>query len=121
MSVFLKVKQKSLAEEAKIIRLERRRAKARARWQKAHDKADAAQITYANIERLVHHERTIVTRENRATHLARNFLRGTPYLKVEGKCYSQPNWDKVASLISRYSGEDSRVVLQRFAEWKVSK
>lgn len=122
MNVFLRVKQNSLAAEAKIIRHERRLARARARSARAKSEGSVqhklwADGHYSTLTRLTEHHRNIVRKEARATHLAQNFLRGTPYRKVEAKCYEAPQWDKVGSMLVRYGGVDSRVILQRLTEW----
>lgn len=57
----------------------------------------------------------------RAANLAYGFLRLRPYRMMEEKCHAPPRWDRVADLILQHSkGSDSRVVLQKLQEWKVS-
>lgn len=55
--------------------------------------------------------------EARATYAAYAFLRGDPFESVEGKSYSPPPFDRVATIVAQYSEEDPRVALQRLAEW----
>lgn len=70
MSIELKIKSKHLTEEAKIIRFEERRQKARNK---------------ALYNSLRSHRRWEVRNENRATFLARAFLAGKAYKTVEQK------------------------------------
>lgn len=73
MSVELKVKSKHLSEEAKIIRFEERK-------QKAKNKS-----LFWNLR---HHRTWDVRNENRATYLARAFLADKAYKTVEQKIHS---------------------------------
>lgn len=73
MSIELKVKSKHLAAEAKIIRFEEKK-------QKAKNKAAFWSLRQ--------HRRWDVRNENRATFLARAFLAGKPYRIVERKVNS---------------------------------
>lgn len=117
MSLELKIKALSLVAEAHIIRrYESKIAKARSYWMReGHRHLNAQFISLQN------HRKLDVRREARATHLARMFLKGVDYLAVEQKCYEQPNWDKVFKMVVCYGGVlDSRVVAQRFEEWKQS-
>lgn len=82
---YLKVKIKSLAEEAKIIRLETKRAK-------------RASIR----DGLSLHRKGPVRHEARHTHLAYGFLRGRGYRQIEPKAHVAPDWDKVRKMIERY-------------------
>lgn len=100
MKVYLKIKVKSLAEEAKIIRAEERK------WPGESD------------ERVgLHNHRVLdVRRESRAACLAYGFLRGRTYKRMEAKCYEQPDWKRVSQLAIKYGG-DAREVNQRFEQW----
>jgi hypothetical protein len=104
MNTFLKVKIKSLAAEAKIIRLEEKKAKAR----KNRDL----------IVNLREHRIHTVRKECRASHLAQGFLKGRPYKSMEAFCYQEPDWKKVQSMIERFGEGDKRELVQRFSEWK---
>lgn len=95
----LKVKIKSLAAEARIIRHEERK--------------------YRGLERraLQDHRRGVVRYEARHSQLAYAFIRGRPYSAVEAKCHEAPDWDKVRSIVTRFSDGDKAGV--RFDnEWK---
>lgn len=82
---YLKVKIKSLAEEAKIIRKETKRAKS---------------ISIKN--GLAEHRRGVVRFEARHTLLAYGFLRGLEYHQMEQKASEAPDWAKVKRMIERY-------------------
>lgn len=81
--LFLKVKLKSLTAEAQIIRFEEKR---NPDWSGS----------------LAFHRRTVVRREARHTLLAYAFLKGTPYLAVEPKCHTKPDWTKVEKMVIKY-------------------
>lgn len=81
--IFLKVKAKSLAEEARIIRKEERRAKGLR-------------------DHLRDHRTGVVRSEARATLLAYGFLRGRTLEQVETRAKTKPDWDKVWSMVRRY-------------------
>jgi len=113
--VYLKVKIKSLAEEAKIIRKETKRAK-------------RASIR----DGLALHRRGIIRFEARHTYLAYGFLRSREYRKIEPKAHVSPNWEKVRKMIEKYgahldwNSEDCSYathkdrkaeVRKRFEEW----
>lgn len=81
--LYLKVKLKSLAAEAKIIQFEERR---NPDWKIG----------------LADHRRTVVRGEARHTLLAYSFLRGVPYKAVESKCHTKPDWNKVQKMVIKY-------------------
>ncbi len=82
---YLKVKVKSLAEEAKIIRLETKRAK------------------QGYIKRgLYDHRMCVVRPEARHTHLAYGFLRGRECRQIEQKAHTAPDWKKVRRMVEKY-------------------
>lgn len=83
--IYLRVKLKSLAAEAKIIRLETKRAR---------------QISIKN--GLAEHRKGIVRFEARHTYLAYGFLRGLEYHQIEQKASEAPDWAKVKRMIERY-------------------
>jgi hypothetical protein len=88
MKVRLKIKIKSLAEEARIIRFEEKK------WPGPSD------------ERYVLHDHRIkiVREEARSAQLAYGFLRGKPYRQIENSCKSAPDWKRVHQLIKKYGG-----------------
>ena len=83
--VYLKVKLKSLAEEAKIIRKETERAKLRS-------------IKHG----LYAHRTRVVRPEARYTHLAYGFLRGREYRQMEQKARLAPDWKRVRKMVQKY-------------------
>lgn len=87
---YLKVKIKSLAEEARIIRKETKNAKAH---------------TIKN--GLALHRRGIVRTEARHTQLAYGFLRGLEYRQMEQKAGERPDWDKVKRMVQKYGSHFS--------------
>ncbi len=89
-SIYLKVKIKSLAAEAKIIRQEERKARER--------RNRTLQIGLAS------HRRGIVRHEARHSQLAYGFLRGMPYHKMEAKCHGndEPEFGKVYKLVQKF-------------------
>ena len=106
MKEYVKVKAKCLAEEARIIRLEEKRAKAR-------KKTDL-------LQGLREHRVQLVRRVARSTLLAYGFLRGTPYKRIEESHRegNEPDWDSVEKMVLRYGVEDRRVLKQRFLAWR---
>ena len=99
MSVFLKVKVKSLAAEARIIRREERRFPG--------DSSTRAQLQG--------HRRDVVRREARHSHLALAYLRGRAYRQVEQTCHRDPDWEAVARMIKKYGPPKHNT---GFDEWK---
>lgn len=82
---FLKVKLKSLAAEAVIIRQEEAKAKGQLR----ND---------------LHAHRVLVVRsESRATLLAYNFIRGRTYEQTEGKCKTPAPKERVEAMVKKYA------------------
>ena len=93
---FLRVKLKSLAAEAKIIRAEEERARKRGDFHLVNELHD--------------HRVFVVRRQTRATLLAYQFLRGVPYAKVEPESLkSKARTDTYYAAIkmaSKYGGLD---------------
>lgn len=113
----LKVKRLSLAAESKIIRrLEKAKARSANRARKAA-KDGLAQLSEAERHSLYLHRINVVRKEARASHLADGFIRGVPYAVMENFAYSEPEWDRVERIATKFTTEDERVVKQRFAEW----
>lgn len=106
MKSYLKVKIKSLAAEAGIIRFEERRVKA---WRR---RATARQAPAERIESLgvelagLHNHRTReVRKEQRAALLAYAYLRRRPYAVVEPPASVGIDLHRIAQLVTRYGGE----------------
>lgn len=83
MSVELRVKEKSLAAEAKIIRQEEIKAKKSATWCRKHQMSGEAERFNKTRESLHEHRIEVVRFECRATNLARAYIKGTPYRSIE--------------------------------------
>lgn len=106
MKTELKIKIKSLAAEARIIRSEEKK------WP-----------GQSYVRSSLHGHRTgIVRNEARHSQLAYGFLRGRPYVAMEQKAKTEPNWDRVENIAVRFrdshGGQTPQNVKQRFAEWK---
>jgi hypothetical protein len=99
---FLKVKIKSLAAEARIIRIEELRSKGELR------------------DALRKHRREDVRKEQRATQIAYGYLRGTPLERIEPNAQSAPDWEKVKAMIRKYGTEDQRPTGDAFETWRKS-
>lgn len=96
----LKVKIKSLAAEAKII--------------KAQEQTWGGGFVRTGLHE---HRVNNVRKECRAALLAWTFIRGHAYTRQEVECYELPDWDNVLGIIVRFSGEDERAVRQRYSQW----
>ena len=84
----LKVKLKSLAAEARIIRKEE--LKCKGKW-----------AFHADSFRL---HRTLHIRPiTRATHIAYGLLRGLEYREIEPTAKRAPDWTKVSAMVNKYS------------------
>lgn len=88
---YLKMKIKSLAAEARLIRYEERK------W-----RGDSA--TRAGLQS---HRCSVVRREARAALLAYGYLRGRPYRALEAGCHKagEPDWSRIARLVSRFGAK----------------
>lgn len=107
----LRVKVKSLADEAKIIRREESRAKSWHEWISLKD-----------------HRKGIVRSEARSAQLALAFIRGMSYETVEPYVHpgNEPNWKRVKELVLKYSVPPHKTllsdvqrndILERLKEW----
>lgn len=111
----LKVKVKSLSEEARIIRKEERKFK---------------KIDPQLFNELSEHRRGLLRYEARCSQLAYAYLRGREYNKVERKCKFPPDWKRVYALVEKFGrawdGEerfsqfkqDRTQELTKFEKWK---
>jgi hypothetical protein len=93
---FLKVKVKSLAVEAAIIRLEETRSRGELR------------------SSLRFHRQHDVRREQRCAQLAYGYLRGVPMARIEPGAKTTPDWDRVRTLIKKFGPRDA---FERFDAW----
>jgi hypothetical protein len=87
MTIELKIKAKSLAVEARIIRREELKLKRTANWYTEHQQAEEGAATSQKRQELYEHRIGIVRWESRATQLARGFIKGLAYSDMERPAY----------------------------------
>ena len=120
MSVELKVKVKSLAEEARIIRKEEHKAKRSARWHAERQDVEGT-VKYRRLRNSLYEHRLDVVRfECRCAELARAFIKGTPYRKVEqstrdGSYQMGRIKGRVQKLVNKY--HDKAVTPSMIEQW----
>jgi hypothetical protein len=107
-NLHLKIKIQTLADEARHIRRDERKALSRARYlnKKGSEKTLAAYRVY---EDLNDHRRGVVRDAARHNQLAYGCLRGTPYEKIERYCEEAPNWGEVRKIAIRFGGDPEKV------------
>jgi hypothetical protein len=95
----LKIKIKSLAEEAKIIRHEVNKAsKLQKYYTSEEDRCSLGNLKY----NLNEHKKGIVRHESRHALLAYAIIRNIPYEKLEAKCNEAPYLKKVSDMARRF-------------------
>jgi hypothetical protein len=104
-TILLKIKLRSLADEARLIRREERKAFSR-----------GTEASRAIGMQMVEHRKTVIRSAARNTVLAYGFLRGLQYRDIEAKAYSAPEWKDVLRMVRRYG--DRYVSEQEFESWK---
>lgn len=87
MSIYLKIKNKHLAEEAKIIKFE--------------EKKQAKYGNYSTVNSLCDHRKHVVRTENRATSLARAYIAGRAYNSVERSRKPEKDYEFVYNVLPR--------------------
>ncbi len=101
----LKVKIKSLAEEARIIRQEERRSKPGSQQQcELHE-----------------HRVKDVRSEQRHSMLAYAFIRRVPLAKVEPKSETPPDWKRVSKLVEKFGAVEYQLKMSQTAlldQWR---
>lgn len=118
MRVYLKIKIKSLAAEAAIIRQEENRCRRSQAYAKAHDnEADKEQWGLTRFG-LASHRRFEVRPESRHAGLAYGFLKGRSYAQMEVWCHEAPDFERIAKLAERFGEGDRREIAQRFQQWQ---
>lgn len=101
---FLRVKIKSLAAEAKIIRREEVKFK--------------PQVSENGIYESLHNHRTYdVRNEARSAQLAYGLLRGIEYSRIESKCYEPPNEIRIRDNVARFGLVSKDVALKQVKDW----
>jgi hypothetical protein len=123
----LKIKIKTLQAEARIIRQEEQKLKARSDEEKAYRRAARLfakgklrkepvlkgalqkEETKRRKRRLRmdirDHRKGDVREEARISHLAYGFMKGIPYKAMEQKCREEPDWGRVMSCVERFGGD----------------
>ena len=113
MKTHLKIKIKSLAAEARIIKQEERK------WRYPHPMRES----------LRRHRRRDVRAEARHSLIAYGFLRGRRYAQIEQpkevwrghqRGSGPPNWNRVRDLVAKYGDMDKREAAQKLAEWSAA-
>lgn len=119
MSIELKIKFKSLAAEAKIIKKEEQKQK------KIFKKIGTGYEFYDEHWKtwysLYTHRIDVVRLHARATHLARAYIKGMPYKRIENKThYYDYRLDKmIVEMVKKYGGsEHGNVSVEAIKEWR---
>jgi len=120
MSIELKIKAKSLAVEAQIIRREELKLKRTANWYTEHQQAEEGAACARKRQDLYEHRIGIVRRESRATQLARSFIKGHAYCTIERNTRLDPYTrgkliGRVHKLLMKY--HDKTITADAVTEW----
>ncbi len=116
MSIQLKIKIKSLAAEARFIRIEELKARKMARANAAHQQPKESQVA-SDFRHSLHTHRTQVVRpEARSSQLAYGFLRGRKYSQLESSVRpdNPPNLKAITSMVERFGGD---AAADKVKEW----
>lgn len=119
MSIELKIKAKHLALEPSIIRKEEKKLLKRIRSNKCNDTAEV----FRKYESLYAHRKWNVRNEARATELARAYIAGKEYKRVEQKRKPENEYKfrnyivpRIAAMAMKY-GTSSKVTDQEIIDW----
>lgn len=93
-TIHLRIKIKSLADEARTIRAEAKKVTGMEKWG------------------LNHHRTTVVREHARYSLLAYGILMRVPYYAMERKCREHPDWNRVSTTAKRFGGDELSV-----SEW----
>jgi len=127
-SLELKIKNKHLSEEARIIRFEENKLRRQLDWLKDNG-MDQGHTEYAqkhnSFMNLKSHRREDVRNENRATYIARAFIEGKSYKKVESKRKPEREHEfyyyilpRVLKMIQKYGGsQHGNLTKEGLQEW----
>lgn len=123
-SIELKVKSKSLEEEAKIIKKEEARAITSAKWER-DNLGNQEKTFWDRFQNLAHHRIYKVGIEARATFLARAYISGKKYEEVEQagrKTCKATHFEKIilpkiVYMVNRYDPFTEGVELEDIKEW----
>lgn len=124
----LKIKRKTLADEARHIRHQEAKWKriAADRRRMMLENADQAKSLFWDLR---NHRKQVVSIEARASELAHAFIRGVPYVKVENRVYwqnfhnhgngYQAFWKKVVNIVARFTEQEPNDdLLKAVREWR---
>ncbi len=111
MKTYLRIKIKSLAAEAVLIKFEERKWFKWIGTKEIHDK-EGKLVATNDVYRKDHplrmslrqHRIDVVRPECRHSNIAYGYMRGRAYKQIENKCYIQPNWERVAEIVRKFSG-----------------
>lgn len=112
MNVYLKVKIKSLAAEAKIIRAEERKSSKSLDHAKTPEARDKANARYCGLRG---HRTGIVREEARYSLIAYGYLRSVPYAAIE-TTERTPDWERVMKIAQRF-GAPRNLTPTALEEW----
>lgn len=108
----LKIKLISLGYESRAIRRIEQKLKNAARNPK---------LAHLGDERLsLYNHRKELSAHSRNTLLAYGFLKGKPYLSIENKRYSNPNWLEISRMAAKYGPGGNVINKQDFETWKTA-
>lgn len=100
---YLRVKIKSLANEATIIRQEERKTLGKRDYHRDRQKPVDIVNYFDGIYIGLHHHRTYdVRNEARSAQLAYAYLRGKTYKETENAKHSQPNANRIAEIVRKF-------------------
>jgi hypothetical protein len=117
MRVYLKIKVKSLAAEAAIIRKEENRCRQGQARAKAKDNMGAYDSIREQRLGLADHRRFAVRPESRSAGIAYGYLKGRSYAQMELWCHEAPDFKRIEYFVDKYGEGDKRDRMQQFAEW----
>ena len=132
MSIELKIKSKHLSLESKVIRFEESKLNKQVVWlyKNAPDRDKLSSKYWTTIWKLASltdHRKNVVGIENRATFLARAYIAGTPYLKVEHKRRDDRHYEfnckvlpRVLKMIQKYHPDFKvrhGITMDQLKEW----
>lgn len=113
---YLAVKRQNLADESRDIRA--RELKWRARARTAREKQKNSNESLVTLYGLRNHRVHVVRPEARAAHLARGFLRGVSYKRIENAALSSPDMHRVFGIAWAFRGDiRGGAFRKRFKEW----
>lgn len=124
---YLRVKIKSLAAEAQIIRAEERKLRRRHTWRKSMDGLEHAVRTNQPapgplgddplFQGLRGHRINAVRVECRLALLAYGFLRGRTYQQIEQTAHDKPDFTSLTKMVYRFAEQPTSDMVKQVADW----